>query len=135
MSRGNVSSHAENKGKVGLDRSLVKLNSHSDIFYVAFDLKIPGFAPREWVMKSVWKWTSETKLSVTTQDYFHPDYPAKSTRVRASNTVLFEYEKLEPIGEGEGAVPQTKVTYSTAPDLGGRIPRWVVEKGGVGMLM
>jgi hypothetical protein len=133
MSRENLKLHAENKGKVGLERSLERINAHCEVFHVAFDLKIPGFLPREWLTKGVWKWTGDGELLVTTKSYvdeekypFHP-----KTRVRASNTVMFRYKELEPIG----GVPQTLLTYYTAPDLGGAIPRWVVDKLGVSLLM
>ena len=39
----------------GLDRKVVKLTNHSELFYFVIDLGVKTIAPREWLTKVVWK--------------------------------------------------------------------------------
>ena len=42
------------KGSTHLVRTLVYDNGHSAVFHLVKDFRIPGFAPREWVLRVLW---------------------------------------------------------------------------------
>ena len=48
-------SRENNKAWTGLLRTLVYDNGHSAVFHFAKDFHLPGFAPREWVLRLLWK--------------------------------------------------------------------------------
>jgi hypothetical protein len=131
MSREQTKSHHERKG---LGRSLTAANPHCYVYHLVVDLHLPGFQPREWVLRQVWKWDGDSRdrLDTVAENFENPEsYPINPKYVRAKAFPHMRYEKLEPIGE----LPQTRVTYIQGFDLGGFIPKWVVSKGGVNQLM
>ncbi|GMI56305.1 hypothetical protein TeGR_g6889, partial [Tetraparma gracilis] len=129
MSRENMKGHVEFGG---LDRDLVKTNDHQNIFHVVFDLSIPTFLPRQWVSRIVWKWdTGKKELTVVADSVEHTDFPERKEYLRTSSTVLYQYKQEAEVGE----LPQTKVNFTQQVDLGGRIPKWVMNRQGVSQLM
>jgi len=129
MSRENMKEHVEFGG---LDRDLLEINHHQNIYHVVYDLSIPRFLPRQWVSRVVWKWTADKKeLTVVYDDVEHVAFQERKEYLRASVTSTCKYMQ-----EAEfGATPQTRVTYTVQVDLGGRIPKWVQNRQGVGQLM
>ena len=129
MSRENMKVHDQDGG---LDRELLKVNNHQNIYHVVYDLSIPRFLPRQWVSRVVWKWAADKKeLTVVYDDVEHVAFQERKEYLRASVTSTGKYMQ-----EAEfGATPQTRVTYTVQLDLGGRIPKWVQNRQGVGQLM
>ncbi|GMI27852.1 hypothetical protein TeGR_g10416 [Tetraparma gracilis] len=129
MSRENQKEHV---AFGGLDRNLKKINDHQDIYHVVYELSIPGFLPRQWVTRVVWKWAAGKKeLTVIADSVDHTDFPERKEYLRASSTVMVKYKQEAEVGE----VPQTKVTWTQQVDLGGVIPKWAQNRQGVGQLM
>ena len=86
----------------GLKRSVVKLNNHSELFHLVIDLGVPGFQPREWLIKGVWKKQDDGSLVTAYEDVEHEDFPEQSGKyVRASALPFWRFEKLPPRGGGE----------------------------------
>ena len=129
MSRENMKEHAEFGG---LDRDLLEINHHQNIYHVVYDLSIPRFLPRQFVSRIVWKWAADKQeLTVVADSVEHTDFPERKEYLRASRTALYQYKQE---AEVEG-IPQTKVTWTQQVDLGGVIPKWVQNRQGVGQLM
>jgi hypothetical protein len=129
MSRENMKFHVASGG---LDRDLVMTNDHQSIYQLAIDLSIPKFLPRQWVQMVVWKWAVDKKeLTVVADSVDHTDFPEREEYLRASITYMMQYKQEADVG----GIPQTKVTYTLQVDLGGRIPKWVVNRQSVGQLM
>jgi hypothetical protein len=129
MSRENQKGHVEFGG---LDRDLLKINDHQNIFHVVYDLSIPRFLPREFVTRDVWKWAADkTGLVVVLDDVKHESFPVRKEYLRASSTAIMTYTQEVKVG----GIPQTKVTWTTQLDLGGRIPKWAQNRQGVSTLM
>ena len=69
----------------GLEKNIVKLNDHSQLFHVVYDLGIPGSQPREWLTKIVWKKQDDGSLVNVFEDVKHDNFPEQSGKyVRAS---------------------------------------------------
>jgi hypothetical protein len=116
----------------GLDRDLVKINDHHDVFHVVADLPIPRFLPRQLVFVGVWRWGADKKELTAVYDNFETgDFPVRKEYLRASATSMYAYKQEAD----EGGVAQTKVTWTQQMDLGGRIPKWVQNGLGVDFLM
>jgi hypothetical protein len=129
MSRENQKGHVEFGG---LDRDLMKIHDHQNIFHVVYDLSIPRFLPREFVTRDVWKWAADKKeLTVVVEDVKHESFPVRKEYLRASSTAMMTYKQEVKVG----GTPQTKVTWTQQVDLGGRIPKWVQNRQGVSTLM
>ena len=129
MSRENMKVHVQDGG---LDRDLVKINNHQNIYHVVIDFSIPGFLPRQFVSRVVWKWDEDKKeLKVVGDNTVHGDFPERKEYLRASSAVMAKYKQEAEVGE----IPQTKVTWTQQVDLGGAIPKWVQNRQGVGQLM
>jgi hypothetical protein len=129
-------SRENRKGHVafgGLDRNLVRVNDHHDIYHVVIDLSIPRFLPRQFVSRIVWKWAPGKKeLTVALDGVEHGTFPKRADRhVRGSSTALFKYVREN----AEGEIPQTKVTWTQQVDLGGKIPKWATNRQSVAGLM
>jgi len=107
-----------------LVRTLVHDNDHSAVFHFVKDFGVLGFAPREWVLRLLWK-----KLAADTVVVCYESIPGQNEvnnkYVRATNSVYNKYERLEPLG----GVPQTRVTWTQKFELGGSIPRQIVNQG------
>ncbi|GMI34230.1 hypothetical protein TeGR_g7990 [Tetraparma gracilis] len=129
MSRENLKEHV---AFGGLDRNLVRINDHQNIYHVVYDVSIPGFLPRQWVSRLVWKWEEDKKeLTVALDTIEHGAFPKRKEYLRASTTTLVKYKQEANVGE----IPQTKVTWTQQVDLGGAIPKWVNNRQGVSTLM
>jgi hypothetical protein len=115
--------------EITLDRT----SSHHSIFHFVKDLGVPGFSPREWILRTVWKWEGAVKLQVAIEHFpDHPGYEKNPKYLRGTSSMVFyEYEIL-PLVAG---VPQTRVSFTQQVDLGGMIPKWVVDRAGVRQLM
>jgi hypothetical protein len=119
MSRENVKVHV---AFGGLDRDAVKINDHQNILHTVIDLSIPGFLPRQFVSKVVWKWAADKKeLTVVADDVVYDAFPEREEYLRASSTAIMTFKQEAEVEE----IPQTKVTYTHKVDLGGVIPKWV----------
>jgi hypothetical protein len=129
LSRGMVKRHA---ARGGLDRNLKKINNHHNVFHMVIDLSIPKFLPREWVQIVVWNWAADKKeLTQVADSVEHDAFPEREEYLRAHTTALYKYKQETEVG----GIPQTKVTYTVQVDIGGAIPKWVVNRQGVGQLM
>jgi len=121
---------AQVKADESLGRSLTRINDHHSVFHLIKDVKIPGFSPREFTGSKIWKRQGD-KLVVVFDGVDDPAFPPNPLYVRGTSTVYVEYEELPPIGE----LPQTRVTYTMKVDLGGLIPKAVVNSRAVDQLM
>ncbi|GMI43573.1 hypothetical protein TeGR_g4439, partial [Tetraparma gracilis] len=129
LSRENMKEHVTFGG---LDRDLLKINHHQDIYHVVYDLSIPGFLPRQFVSRVVWKWAADKQeLTVVADSVKHTDFSVRKEYLRASGTAIYLYEQEVKAG----GIPQTKVTWTQQLDLGGAIPKLVQNRQGVGQLM
>ncbi|GMI30488.1 hypothetical protein TeGR_g8045 [Tetraparma gracilis] len=116
----------------GLESDLVKINDHENIYHVVYDLSIPTFLPRQFVSMVVWKWDEDMQeLTVAGEGVQHDGFPERKEYLRASGSALYKYKREAEVGE----LPQTKVTYTQQVDLGGRIPKWVQNRQGIGTLI
>jgi len=123
-------SRAQIKSKKNLQSSLMKINDHQIIYHVVKEIKIPGFAPREFLSRVVWKKQGQT-LVVVYESMEHEDFPANDALVRAESTTYLEYKTLGSVGETH----QTRVTLTQRSDLKGSIPKVFMNKGGFRSLM
>jgi hypothetical protein len=129
MSRENMKRHV---ARGGLDRDLVRISDHQNIYHVVIDLSIPGFLPRQFVSRIVWKWAAGKKeLMVIADSVEHTDFLECKEYQRASSTVMVKYKQDAEAGK----IPQTKVTYTQQVDVGGNIPKWAQNRKGVETLM
>ena len=110
------------KGSTNLLRTLVHDNVHSAVFHLVKDLRIPGFSPREWVLRLLWKKLAAETV-VVCYESIDEQNEANNKYVRASNSVYNEYKRLEPLG----GVPQTRVTWTQSIKLGGSVSRQIVS--------
>ena len=108
----------------GLDREVVKLNNHAELFLFAMDLGVRGFDSREWLTKVVWKMIDQNTMITTVEDIEHDDFPiGANNHVRASSGCFWKYEQLDDAA----GIPQTRVTYCQQADLKGFIPKALVN--------
>jgi hypothetical protein len=117
--------------KGGLERSVTEINKHSFTIHLVHDFGIPGFLPREFVQKFMWRWENDYTLLVAYDSYASPTFPESSKYVRATATTLAKFEALEPIGE----VPQSRLTWLQHPDMGGYIPKKAMASAATKQLM
>ena len=131
MSRGEQQRHFEEKG---LERSLVRVNAHSSTFHMVRRLDFPGAQPREWLVRSVWKWKDERKeemaLSCETLDN-NEEYPADPSFAKVKFACMWVFKRLKKVGR----VDQTLMTVTMRVDLGGYIPQSAVRRLGVQQLI
>jgi hypothetical protein len=118
MSRENTKLHG-NFG--GLEKSLTRRNAHSSLYHVVYK---GGFAimPREWVQYQLWRRTDQV-LELVYESTEHADIPPNSDYVRAKSTVLYRFEKLPDVSGNA----QTRVTLTQRIDLGGALPKKIVD--------
>jgi hypothetical protein len=116
----------------GLDRDLVKINDHRDVFHVVYDLSIPGFLPRQFVSMVVWKWDDDKQnLTTVVDDVENAAFSGRKENLRASSTAMMKFKQVAEVGQ----ILQTRVTWTQQLDLGGVIPKWVQNLQGVTTLM
>ena len=129
MTRERMRGHSKSGG---LDRKVVKLTNHSDLFYNVIDFGVKTLAPREWVSKVVWKLVDEDTMIVCVEDVEDDRFPPGAGKgyVRASSGAFWKYERLPEVR----GIPQTKVTYIQQADLKGFIPSFIVNSKIVGQL-
>jgi len=113
-----------------LPRSLTKLNDHYGVFHGVYDFNIPGFRPREFLSAQVWRQQGD-ELTVVYDNTHHTDFPLNPSYVRGSSIVHTVYRSLQPVG----GLPQTQVTWTQQVNLGGAIPKFVVNGQAAGQLM
>jgi len=77
-------SRKNTKGSTNLVRTLVHDNGHSAVFHLVKDLRIPGFAPREWVLRLLWKKLAADMVAVCFWSIDEQN-EANNKYVRASN--------------------------------------------------
>ncbi|GMH72745.1 hypothetical protein TL16_g05998 [Triparma laevis f. inornata] len=115
----------------GLERHVVPLNSHSEMYHAVYETGVASFVPREWLLKVVWKKESDRELYVVYEDMEHPDFPINDAyHIRVKTAMLWKYERL-PSKEG---FPQTKVTYCQQLDMRGQMPNFIMNSRAVGTL-
>ncbi|GMH55451.1 hypothetical protein TL16_g01910 [Triparma laevis f. inornata] len=97
-----------------------------------FDFGVGSFAPREWLVKCVWKMVDENTIIVGVEDIEDDSFPhgAGKKYVRASSGAFWKYERLPD----KNGVPQTRVAFYQQADLKGFIPAFVVNSKIVGYL-
>jgi hypothetical protein len=83
------------------------------------------FTPREFFMRTVWRWRSETVLVVATAPL---PAPPNSKYTRATSYLLWVFEQLPE------AIEQTRVTLVQTVNMGGIIPPSAVTKGAIKQL-
>ena len=114
------------KESKNLDRVVVKLNEHSQLFRYIRDFKIPGFKQRERLSREVWKREDNGDIVCAYENAEHNDFPIQSDKyIRVSATTMWRFEKL-PARVG---IPQTRVTYSFQADPKGLIPKRYLNFG------
>ena len=92
---------------------------------VVFDLKVPGFKPREWVTRNVWKKRNDGAIFIAYEDVEHEDISVQSDKyVRAYVNTLYKYERLPAIS---GGFPRTRCTFYLHVDPRGLIPKRLVN--------
>jgi len=106
------------------ESSFVKENDHSGVFYFCRDFHIPGGKLRDGVQRLVFKWMSASILEIHSGRVDHGQFPIRDGVVRTTNAVVYKYERLEPVGR----VPQTRVTFLQQADMGGLLPKFVVNQ-------
>jgi len=106
---------------------ITKENVHNQSWHCALDYLIPGFQPRE--IKALMVWRREG-IEITTASE-PSDIFEEGKMVKAKVTSQMRFEKLPPIG----TIPQTKVSYYSQADMGGRLPHFAVNGAIVGHLM
>ena len=116
----------------GLDREVVKLTNHSELFRNAIDFGVKTLAPREWLTKGVWKMVDEDTMIVCYEDAKDERFPPGAGKgyTRASSGAFWKYERLPEVK----GIPQTRVTYVQQADLKGLIPSFIVNSKIVGAL-
>ena len=116
----------------GLDRAVVKLTNHSELFHNVIDFGVATLAPREWLTKAVWKMVDEDTMIVCMEDIKDDRFPpgARKNYVRASSGAFWKYERLSEVR----GIPQTRVTYVQQADLKGLIPSFIANSKIVGQL-
>ena len=129
MTRERMRGHSKSGG---LDRKVVKLTNHSELFHLAIDLGVKTFAPREWLTKAVWKILDEDTMIVCYEAVEDGRFPVGAGKgyMRASSVALWRYERLPEIR----GIPQTRVTYIQQADLKGFIPPFVLNSKLTGAL-
>ena len=131
MSRGEQRRHFEENG---LERSLVRVNALSSNFHVVRRLDFPGARPREWLVRSVWKWKDEKKeemmLSCETLDNTE-EYPANLSYSKVKFASMWVFKKLDQVGRAD----QTLVTVTMRVDMGGNIQQIAARRLGVRQLI
>jgi hypothetical protein len=115
----------------GSERAVTTHNDHSFTGQLVMDFNIPTFSPREFVTRVLWRWESETVLLVVTESCLAEQYPIRPGIVRGSVVTLEKFERLDPLGE----IPQTRITWTQRPDMGGLIPSKAVRGAAVGQMM
>jgi len=121
----------EQQKKPSLLKTLTAVNSHNYVYHTVNDnVKVPGFLPREFVTRQVWKKQDVDTLLVIYESFKHADYPMRSEYVRGSSRTMFAYVKLPPVS----GVPQTRVTFTTEISMGGYIPK-VAQKIGTSRVL
>jgi len=128
MSRDSVRNH---RGFGGRERHHICRNEHHGVFHAVYDIGIPGFQFREIVQSAVWKMHGD-RLIVTSSAADHAEFPRNSMYARMQGEGLLEYERVVT---DAGDIEHTKVTWTQHMDLGGSIPKFVVNSGAVGQLM
>ena len=114
-----------------LDREIVKLNNHAELFHNVIDLGVRGFDCREWLLKGVWKMIDQNTMLTGFEDIEHGDFPiGAKNHVRASAGAFWKYEQLDDVA----GIPRTRVTYIQQMDLKGFIPHAVINSKTVGTL-
>ncbi|GMH56674.1 hypothetical protein TrST_g10865 [Triparma strigata] len=109
----------------GLDREMMKLTNHTDLYHLVIDLGVKTFAPREWLTKVVWKKVDEDTMIVCVEDVEDDRFPAGDGKgyVRASSSAFWKYERLPEVR----GIPQTRITYYQQVDLKGFVPSFVAN--------
>ena len=123
-------SRAHVKSKKNRLSSLTKITNHQRLYHFVRELKIPGFAPREFLTLDVWKKQGRT-LVVMYESTDHTDFPPIPAFVRGETTSYWEYETLSKVGRQH----QTRATLTLRNDLKGSIPKSFVDKGVARSLM
>jgi hypothetical protein len=114
-----------------LERGATKVSDHCVIAQLLADFRIPTVSPREFVTRCVWRWESDVVLLVALESCSSEDFPVRSSIVRGTVRTLAKFEVLEPAGD----VPQTRLTWTQQPDMGGLLPKKAVNGAAVGQLM
>jgi len=113
------------------ERSLTRsIDDHSSVLRVTYDFKIPGFKPREFISTQVWRRQGDD-LTVVYEPTGSREFPPSHSLVRGTTAAHTVYERRQPVG----GLPQTRVTWTNQTDLGGLIPKSVVNSGAVRQLM
>jgi len=125
----------EMDSKLYLERDFVKVNSHKYIYHAVSDILRGFLTPREFLCEALLK-RMGPKTFVTVYSSIDSydgvcEEAGRSRYVRGSASVVWKYEELPPIAD----IPQTKVTWTQKLDIGGSVPRWIVDKGVVNQLM
>ncbi|GMI42566.1 hypothetical protein TeGR_g11948 [Tetraparma gracilis] len=112
-----------------LARRVLKTKVNFFTFYQVVDIGIPGFKPRDFLMYCVWQFNADrTKLTVAYDGGDAEDdanFPKDSSYVRASCMDLWNYRRLPNLN----GVPQTAISKITRVDIGGVIPKPLVNSG------
>jgi hypothetical protein len=113
-----------------LARSITYVNDHHSVYHVVYDFGIPRFLPREWVTRIIWQWLNDTELEVCVVSDDYNKFLKVESKVRATNIARYVYSKMPDLGD----TAQTRLTYFSAPDLGGAFPTVLMRTLSIGLL-
>jgi len=113
------------------ERSQTSYNAHSALYRDIYDLGVPGCLPREAVLRLVWKKQGLNSFRVAYESTEVSEFPHDPNFVRMVVAIDYLYEKLPDVS----GVAQTRVTYTTQADVGGSVPKFVVNREAVDQLM
>jgi hypothetical protein len=107
-----------------MEKNLIELGDHSFIFQLLVDHGIPGFVPREYLWRAMWKWSSDEVLLVAYEPHASEQFPVRPEFVRGTGTVLLSLQKLPALH----GFPRTRLSYIQRTDAGGNIPASLLNR-------
>jgi hypothetical protein len=116
------------------ERNVTKRNEHSSIFRAVYDLGVPGFLPREFLLSQVWSKLDEDTIVIARTTVELPDeYPIDPKKyVRGFTKVFWKFARLPC---ALGGVDQTRATWTQQADLMGVVPKRFIKSSVVNLLM
>ena len=118
MSREGVRTHLE---KGGIEKHIRRINDHSQFYVTSRDL-IPGFGPREWRSRVIWK-KDDDKIVIVYEDTKDFDNDVVRTGVLGSAQSTWVLERMPLVQDME----QTRVTFVSRVDIGMPLPKFVMN--------
>ena len=89
------------------------------------DLKIPGFGPREWRSRLIWRREGSDRITIVYEDTKDLDneMAMESSHVLASARSVWAFERLPSLC----GIPQTRVSLTSRVDVAIRLPKFAKD--------